>query len=145
MNSRDSKSFFQFTEPILEESVLLPNNKYDSKLNNDQKIKLRLVGKKGQIDKDQKFNKINIAEQVTNFPIHQSEFNDNDTTPYFINVVMQSTFYWKKKINRKMMDNLIKVNSQMLLLSYIRPYVTNLTSKTKFKTQYIPFINFENK
>lgn len=64
----------------------------------------------------------------------------NDTSPFYIKIKNSAHF---KSNNQQLFDKLIDTNAPALLLSYIRPIVSLLTSQSRFKSFDIPFINFK--
>lgn len=127
-----SKSNFQFNKPELEKILFNINDNFS----------------------EEKFDGIdlNATTSVTRFNENNKakiEFflelgKDNEASPFHISVLMSSIFYWEENIDEKMLDEFLKYNAPALLLSYIRPLVSNITSSSKYPQFDIPFLDLTN-
>ena len=61
--------------------------------------------------------------------------------PFYIICDISSEFNWDESI--KEIRKMLSVNAPALLLSYVRPYISLLTSATEYPAFNIPFINFK--
>lgn len=68
-------------------------------------------------------------------------FDDSmENIPFYINISMEGEFFWDDGL--KNIDQLLKSNGPAILLSYIRPYITNITVGAGFPPLILPLINF---
>lgn len=136
MNTKTNRSFFQFSKPELTESIFAVNPSFSSDEPLRQEIKIESKVSKPQKRKDESFATVTLT--VRNF----DEFKLTDDTPYLLRVSMESDFTWKKELDENEEYNLLRVNGSSFLLSYIRPFVSEMTGMSKFKREEIPFIDF---
>ena len=62
--------------------------------------------------------------------------------PFEINVKMSSEFFWIEDIDEEMLKVMLNANAPAVLMSYIRPLVSTVTSDCKYPTVKIPFVDF---
>lgn len=67
----------------------------------------------------------------------------NEDTAFALEIEMQSKFKWNKSFNANQIDNLLNQNAPALLLSYMRPLVSETTGYG-FNSVMLPFIDFSN-
>ncbi|MGB4438547.1 MAG: protein-export chaperone SecB [Sedimentibacter sp.] len=66
--------------------------------------------------------------------------------PFYIDITMVGEFEWNDSIDEKFLGILLESNAPATLLSYIRPYISNLTVGSGYPPLIIPLLNFkENK
>lgn len=142
IDSETSASPFQFLDPVVERSLFWENPHYDQTTNAMQKIYLKTRVTDQQKKGDQAQAK--VALLVTNSP-HAFDLKTIDPSlPYLVTVVITSTFYWGADVPEDKFPALLNENASTLLLSYIRPIVTELTSQSNYRPLRIPFINFQD-
>lgn len=66
---------------------------------------------------------------------------DGDNVPFHISIAMSSMFSWSEDLDKETIDNMLKVNAPSLLLSYIRPIITNVTANSRYSALYLPFMD----
>ena len=66
---------------------------------------------------------------------------DGENVPFVIRVSMGSMFSWSGELDKEMIDTMLQVNAPSLLLSYIRPIVTNVTANSRYSALYLPFMD----
>ena len=139
MDTENDKSIIQFTDPELIESIFLVNGDFDINKSKAKKqnMSIKPVVETPHDSNDEKRETV-ISLSVTNF----DEIKFEKSTPYLIRVTMKATFKWEKGLTDEEENNLLNVNAASLLLSYIRPLVSQLTGMSRFNTQSIPFIDF---
>lgn len=64
--------------------------------------------------------------------------------PFFIQVRMQGFFRWDESMDKEAYKKLLRTNAPAILLSYIRPIVSQLTSSSGYPPLILPLINFSN-
>lgn len=102
------------------------------------------------IDKDQ-YDGINGIQ--TNIKIDDSKAEDNhalvalnlkigtDTTAFKIDIEMQASFTWNDSFEKEQVNQLLNQNAPALLLSYMRPIISQITGYG-FQSFVLPFIDF---
>ncbi len=125
------ESKFKFKIPYLRKIIFLCNEDY-----NNAKIKLDIKTKtyvKKEKDKE---------EATVSLDIEFFELESLDQSPYYINVVMDGDFKWEKDLEDDKVDNLLKSNAPAILLSYMRPYLSNLTTGAGYPPLILPLLDF---
>lgn len=87
---------------------------------------------------------INKSNDEANIAIVELEYKINSeegNTPFNLNITVASKFTWDN-LDDKTLDIMLKNNAPALLLSYMRPIVSNITNSAGFPPYNIPFINF---
>ena len=76
------------------------------------------------------------------FWIFWSEKKD-DSSPFFIEAEEAALFRWNpEKVDAEHSEKLLKQNAPALLLSYLRPTISLITSASPYAAYDIPFMNF---
>lgn len=125
-------SQFQFSNPILVELQFSLNNEYSVE-SEDISVDLDIqIGKK----------RISETEALVELTIIIGA--DNKEAPFYIKAVEGAQFRWEKGAfdGEDSIDRLLSVNAPALLLSYLRPIISNVTGVSKYPAYNIPFINF---
>lgn len=128
------KSAFQFTNPILTRFEFGLNQGFD---NNDNKEVQMQISMSVSVNK---INSGNEAEVSLKVDIGEKSV----MVPFFINVVESAKFRWEEGTEEEMVNKLLNQNAPSLLLSYVRPIVTQITASSAFGAYNIPFMNFTN-
>lgn len=68
----------------------------------------------------------------------------DDKSPFLIEGIMSAEFSWKDEIPKDMVEKLLKNNTNILLISYFRPVIANLTVQAGFPPFHLPFININD-
>lgn len=126
-------SEFQFTNPSLSELKFCVNEEYHSE---EEEINVKLainVAKKRTADK----------EAIVEVTVEIGE--KNEEAPFYIFAVEGAAFRWDvDSFKEEEIDRFLSVNAPALLISYLRPIVSNVTMFSKYSAYEIPFINFSN-
>ena len=127
MNQESKISGFQFKNPIL------------TKLNyNINPVGLKKIGNiQTNIRVDNSLKEKKDAIVALNLKM------GNEDTAFALEIEMQSKFKWNKSCNANQIDNLLNQNAPALLLSYMRPLVSETTGYG-FNSVMLPFIDFSN-
>jgi len=64
-----------------------------------------------------------------------------ENCPFDISVTMSSMFYWTGLDDLEQIGYFLNNNAISLLISYIRPVISNLTALSKFPTLNLPFFD----
>ena len=128
-----TKSNFQFLNPkLLNISFdVNPSYKYDG---NEPQFTNEISTKFSQMVD-------NSATVLLNIKISCEE-----NEPFILRASMASKFKWNDSLESAEVERLLHENAPALLISYLRPIVSSLTTFSPLPTYDIPFINFtENK
>ncbi|NLJ18365.1 protein-export chaperone SecB [Globicatella sulfidifaciens] len=66
----------------------------------------------------------------------------DDHSPFYIGIKIKAKFNWNEEIDEQVVDKMLSYNAPALLLGYIRPMVSTITSWSKYPAYNIPFIDF---
>lgn len=124
-------SKFQFNNPVLKGLTF----KINSNFNEDTYTGIKLSGKT-KITKLRQKNKAKVAFHllVGEKAIH---------CPFYIDIEMEAVFTWENNLDKNMVDKLLKVNAPSLLLGYMRPLISNITTLSPYPTFNIPFLDMQ--
>lgn len=126
------KSKFQFSNPNLINLVFEVNPSFDEKLFESLKLEshTKIIKMQGQ-------NKANV-EMCMNIGGMKKEY------PFVINIIMASDFMWDDELEEVLVDRLLKANATSLILSYMRPIISNITNNSKYPVFNLPFLDMQN-
>lgn len=126
------KSKFQFSNPNLINLVFEVNPSFDEKLFESLKLEshTKIIKMQGQ-------NKANV-EMCMNVGGMKKEY------PFVINIIMASDFMWDDELEEVLVDRLLKANATSLILSYMRPIISNITNNSKYPVFNLPFLDMQN-
>ncbi len=125
------ESGFQFLNPRIKYTEFIVNDNFDSSLYKGIGISCKKEEKRME----------NNSAQVDLIIIIGSKENKD---PFFINIRISSLFEWGYGIPEKNIQTLLNQNALAMLVSYLRPYVANITASAGFNPYHIPFINFQD-
>ena len=131
------KSRFQFVKPIIRNINLKQNGKWNSEDN--YKFIPRILVK---IFKNNE-NKINYKLSEIDEPVVVSVEivlgeEDSDKYPFYLDIEVASEFEWD---NIENIEPYLRVNAPSLLISYIRPTISLLTSQLGIPAYDLPLID----
>ena len=69
----------------------------------------------------------------------KEDFKD---VPFIISIEMQGDFSWSSDMEENIVKVLLKQNAPAVLLSYMRPYITTITTGSGYPPLVLPFMNF---
>lgn len=127
-------SEFQFSNPVLSELEFCINN--SSNTDGDEiEVSLQI-----SVNKD----RIGEREAVVELTVEIGEKSDSD--PFYIKATEGAIFRWEENAfnGEKDIDDLLDINAPALLVSYLRPIISNITMASKYPPYNIPFINFNS-
>ena len=81
-----------------------------------------------------------VAEVTFNLNIFCEE--ELDIVPFSLRISYKGKFYWGEQLDPKKADELLRMNAPSILLSYIRPFVSQFTSASGYPTLILPLIDF---
>ena len=66
----------------------------------------------------------------------------NSTYPFHLSASMDAYFWWEDDLPAELVNALLQENAPSLLLSYLRPYIAQITGTGSGSAIHIPFMNF---
>lgn len=138
-NMKESK--FQFSKPYIENIVFNPSN--ENIKTKTFEIKNEFGVKIEELNENKRESKVSLEVKLGTFLSGTEDF-DKSGFPFYIEITMSANFKFEEIDDRKLIDELLKRNAPVLLLSYVRPIVHYLTSLSKFPPYDIPFFDFTN-
>ena len=69
---------------------------------------------------------------------------DIQQVPFSIQITMEGYFTWGQDLDEETCDRLLRTNAPAVLLSYIRPYVSQLTSGSGYPPLILPLMDFRS-
>lgn len=67
---------------------------------------------------------------------------DKETVPFSLDITVKATFNWDDGLDEKLANELLNKNAKVLLLSYLRPFVTHLIVDAGYPPLVLPFYDF---
>ena len=125
-------SAFQFTNPVLKEFEFIPNPGFDISRNKEVNMQNNISF---QVTK---MNDSNEAEVCLTVEIGEK----SELIPFWIKASEFARFKWEDGIDSRIVDSLLNENAPALLLSFLRPIISQITAFSPFGIYNIPFINF---
>ena len=126
------ESAFQFSNPSLTKFEFGINDGFNNTCGSEVNFKINIgVNVKRNEDK-------NEAIVELNFEVGEK----NDTCPYHISATEAAHFMWNEELNNDDVVILLNQNAPSLLLSYLRPVISQITAASPNESFDIPFINF---
>lgn len=128
-------STFQFSDPSLLKFLFEINNGFVKEGSEDINIELNTeihIQPGPDVNSSVVILKLSIGSQ-------------DDSSPFYIYAEEGAAFRWDPEEMDEQRDKLLKQNAPALLLSYLRPTISLITSVSPFDTYNIPFINFTKK
>ncbi len=87
---------------------------------------------------------LNESEKTAIIKLTLNVFDEKEISkyPFFLTMTNIGIFKWDENIDKKILDVLLKSNAPAILLSYLRPLVTQFTSFSNFPPLILPLIDF---
>lgn len=128
-------SFFQMKGfPIISNLNFEISDKFNfsenSLLEVEIKINTEVFSKEG--------NEANLKLDVEIFP------DKTKNNPLYLKVTSISSFIWAEGLDENIVDSLLKVNAPAIMMSYLRPIISNITTYSGQPPLIIPLIDFTN-
>ena len=128
-------SRFQISLPQLLEVTYIVNEDFKNS-NNSDNIKLEA-------------NSVTTVEMITDntgakviFSLKIFDQEKLSEVPFFMRVSMQGFFRWAENMEEELYKKLLRTNAPAILLSYMRPFVSQLTSASGYPPLIFPLIDF---
>ncbi len=128
-----NESQFQFTNPELKKLryITIENFRYVESFVLDTKIATNIstITEEG----NESFATIEVTITIG---------KEDDSQPFFIEATESANFKWKNGVfNDDFVDNLLKKNAPALLISYLRPILSNITGFSRYPAYNLPFVD----
>ncbi|MGL5086413.1 MAG: protein-export chaperone SecB, partial [Clostridium sp.] len=124
-------SILQFRNPILTKINYKVNNDFQT----EEAIRLK-INLETRINKNNDDNKALVQVKLKIF-----DKKEKSSFPFYMTVIMTGEFTWDEGIDPKLLDTLLKSNAPSIILSYIRPYVSTLTTGSAFEPLILPLLD----
>lgn len=129
------ESIFQFTNPSLIRFEFVINEGFCNNENKEVSIKINMSV---SVERTKGSNQANVSLKV--------ELGERgDITPYYITAIESANFKWNESLTEEKVNKLLNQNAPSLLLSYVRPIISQITGASPFEAFNIPFMNFTNR
>ena len=126
---------FQFTRPVMTKaSFEVKPTEEGTPLSADLHVQRNIIRIEG---------KNQALVQVT-VQINKKGAEERENAAFVAEVAMQSLFTWDENLDEKQVQSLLENNASALLISYIRPIVSVLTTASPLSVYDIPFINLSD-
>ncbi len=125
------KSAFQFKNPQLKHLYFVDNPDFQPEGFEGMKIDMEVTPRRKQ---DEPIAFITLALKI----------GEMHVSPFYIEITMGAEFSWTDEFSEQEIEDLLNVNAPVLLMSYIRPIISSVTSESRFPTFYLPFLNFND-
>ena len=127
-------SAFQFSNPALVGLEFNLNEEYRNEESEEINININLSVSVERLEHE------NTAKVTLKLQLCENSKN----VPFYISASEAAYFSWEESLEEKRIEKLLNQNAPSLLLSYIRPVITQITAASPFEAYNIPFINFTN-
>ena len=126
------KSFFQIKEvPIISNLCFEISKNFDFSKNKKLEVEIKINTK--VILKEE--NSASLKLYLELFP------DKSKDRPFYMQVVSIASFIWAEGLEEKIVENLLSVNAPAIMLSYIRPIISNITTYSGQPPLIIPLID----
>lgn len=126
------ESTFQFTNPTLVGLEYDYSEKFSEEKEKEVTINLDMSVTVGRI-KDSNEARVTLTLILG---------EKSEQVPFYIKAVETAMFKWDDGLNDNVLDKLLRQNAPSLLLSYLRPIITQITAASPVDAYNIPYINF---
>lgn len=123
------RSKFQFKNPTISKLIYEENKNFEKKNFKGMKI--------------ESSTKVERLNELSAYVELELIVGDKEDSPFWINIIMGANFEWNDDFEYDL-NKMLWCNAPSVLLSYIRPIISNITSNSKYPTLNVPFMNFSN-
>lgn len=128
------KSLFQLKEnPKILNLLMESNSEFDLKKNKKLNVELNIESKYEK-DNEKKEAKVLLKIRIND------KNNINGDVPFYIEADIVGYFFWNK-VESSDVDIFLETNGPSILLSYIRPVISNLITYSGYPPYIIPFLD----
>lgn len=130
------KSFFQMEGfPIISDLNFEISRNFD--FEKIQEIEVEIDVKTGILKKE--ITRATVQLEVELFPQKQ---NNN---PFYLKATSFASFIWAEGLDEDLIEKMLKINAPSIMLSFIRPIISSITTYAGQPPLIIPLIDFTNK
>lgn len=124
------KSAFQFKNPQLRNLYFVDNPDFQPDGFEGMKIDMEVAPRRKH-------------DEPVAFVTLTMKIGEMQVSPFYIEVTMGAEFTWEEEeFSQEEIEELLNINAPVLLMSYIRPIISSVTSESRFPTFYLPYMNF---
>lgn len=129
------RSEFQFTNPALKRLEFVIHDGFV---------------KKGRLNMEIKFNVNFQREEIDDHTMGNSALvtltacvgSKDDSTPFYIEADEEANFRWAEgAYTEEQIEDLLNQNAVALLISYLRPIISNVTAASPYPAYNLPYVN----
>lgn len=128
-------STFQFMPPYLIRAEFNVHQEKNDETTNQVDIN---ISKKEQVSSDNNSAILEVTVQL-----NRKDQLIRKNTLFDAAVTMVTQFRWEEAIPKDKIENLLRYNGVAVLLSYIRPILSTLSSASPYATYHLPYINLD--
>lgn len=129
------KSQFQFTNPILKRLEFIINDDFTKKGRLDMAINLAVNCQRSE---NENYTPGNSALVTVTLKLGSKD----NSTPFYIEAEEEATFRWNDNaFDEDQISSLLNHNAVALLISYLRPIISNVTAASPFPAYNLPYID----
>ena len=130
-----TKSAFQFTNPELVSLEFEKNTTFQRNAKVELPISLLSMVSADETDEETKEKKARISIEI-------SVGSKESGSPFFLKATESANFKWRSEdYNDEQTSFLLSQNAVALLISYIRPIISSITSSSGLPAYNLPFLN----
>lgn len=122
------ESQFRFSNPRIKKLSFRVSDNFDSSKYNGVGIKYEVTNR----------TNINDADVDLTVMIGKNE----ETVPFMIEATVTANFTWNNGLSDEQVQALLEKNAKVLLLSYLRPFISHLTVDAGYLPLFLPFSDF---
>mgnify|MGYP002623896581 CR=1 FL=1 len=127
-----NKSKFQFQTPFLTKMYFTINNNFSSE---EKDVDIKNTMEIGISRKE--------GESLASVSLSLEIGTNDNSSPFHIDCEIVAVFSWDEyAFDEETVNSLLTMNAPALLLSYIRPLVSQITNMSPFPVYNVPFYNF---
>lgn len=83
-------------------------------------------------------------KKSANVELELELFPNEKNRPFYLKAISIAYFIWAEGLDEKTIEGLLKVNAPAIMLSYIRPIISNITTFSGQPPLLIPLIDLTN-
>ncbi|MBE6022246.1 MAG: hypothetical protein E7231_03300 [Cellulosilyticum sp.] len=125
------RSVLKFENPELKKLEFYINDQFDS----PEGINLK-ISSQTRIHKEDDYAIVELEVMVF-------EKGDN-RYPFNIDICMAGNFRWNQEVTEETLEQLLKCNAPAILLGYIRPYISSVTTGAGYPPLILPLMDFNS-
>lgn len=125
-------NFYMVKQPVIKKMEFLGNSNFIAKDNSlNVKIDIKIKKESSMIDK---------KAQVS-LTINLNEKYNLEEVPFILKAEILGQFIWKEEATREEIEIFLNSTAPSIMLSYIRPIISNVVTYSGFPAFIIPFLD----